>query len=295
MGELGFNKFFGAALATFLLIFGLNEVSTYLFGGGGHHGEHHYESNNEWAAANFHGYRIDIPEASSGGAADVEEPPLDLGLLLASADPAAGETVLKRECGACHTWNSGGGNGTGPNLYGVIGRDIATGADFRYSGALSGVDGNWTYEQMNEWLAAPTSFARGTTMSYAGLRSPRNDKARVDVMAYLASVSPNAPAFPDPLPVEVVTEETVTNAVEGIGTETGEAIEGVEETAAAVTENAGEAADGVIDTVAEGIDAATDTVVDAAEEAGTELLEEAVDTAEGIVDGAVDEATDGDR
>ena len=102
MGELGFNKIFGAALATFLFIFGLNEVSTYVFGEGGHHGEHHYECPNDWAKEKFHGYRIDIP---CGASADTdEEPVFDLGLMLASADAAAGETVLKRQCATCHTW-----------------------------------------------------------------------------------------------------------------------------------------------------------------------------------------------
>ena len=89
--------------------------------------------------------------------------------MLASADPAAGEVVLQRQCKTCHTWNEGGANGTGPNLYGVIAKDIASNDSFRYSNALSGVEGEWTYEKMNDWLANPGAFARGTSMAYVCL------------------------------------------------------------------------------------------------------------------------------
>lgn len=279
MGELGFNKFLGAALGTFLFIFALNEASTYIFGGGGHHDDGHYECPNDWAEEKFHGYRIDIPCGSTGGGQD-EGPVFDLGLMLASADPAAGETVLQRQCATCHTWNEGGANGTGPNLYGVIGKDIATKDGFTYSGALSGVEGNWTYEQMNDWLTNPGAFARGTSMAYAGLRSPRRDSDRVNVMAFLASTASNAPAYPAPLVTETAAEET-SDPVEGDVVVEGGTVEG-----------------GVV--AVEGLEVpATDTtlVPDAATQAGRELspaildaAQEAADNAEAAIDGAEEAA-----
>lgn len=230
MGTLGFNKFFGAALATFLLIMGLNELATNVFGGGGHHGESEYSSQNEWAEAKFHGYRIDIAEVTSG-ADGGEGAGFDLGFALANADPAAGEIVLNRQCATCHSWNKGGANGTGPNLYGIIGRDIASASGFSYSSALSGLEGEWTYDNINAWLTNPGSFARGTSMAYAGLRSPRRDGDRSNLIAYLASASPGAPEFPAALETapegdaegeaateatetgdQTITEETVENA-----------------------------------------------------------------------------------
>ena len=292
MGELGFIKFFGAALATFLFIFALNEVATYVFGGGGHHDDHHYESQNDWAAAKFHGYRIDIAETSSGGGEE-EGPVFDLGLMLAGADPAAGETVLKRQCATCHTWNEGGANGTGPNLHGVIGNDIASASGFNYSGALSGIEGEWSYDQMNAWLTNPGSFARGTSMAYAGLRSPRRDKDRVNVIAYLASTSAGAPAFPAPLATDTAAEESESNAVEGTVTETDEAtepvieaVEGAEDASAnIIIDAANEATESLVETAT---DAATGTLEGAAEDAGSNLLDQAVDTAEDIVEDATD-------
>jgi cytochrome c len=278
MGELGFNKFFGALLATLLLILGLNEVSNLVFStGGGHHDDHQYDSQNDWAASKFHGYRIDIAEAAGGGSDDPEDV-FDLGLMLASADVAAGERAM-RQCAQCHSWNEGGPTGTGPNLHGIMNADIAAKPGFAYSGALSGIDGKWTYEAMNDWLTNPGAFARGNKMSFAGLRSPRKDAERVNIIAYLASVSPNAEAFPAPLVTEASAEETD-------ATET--TIEG------AVTEAAGE---GTPETTLEESVPTPETglleqIVESAEDAGSEALDNAADMTGSILEDAVETAED---
>src|SRR4051812_43677504 len=49
--------------------------------------------------------------------------------LMAKADAAAGEKVSK-VCGSCHVFTKGGGNGIGPNLFGVVGRARATAAGY---------------------------------------------------------------------------------------------------------------------------------------------------------------------
>src|SRR3546814_10573650 len=59
------------------------------------------------------GYPIEDAEAGAGGG----ESAVPLANLLAAADPAKGETVFAK-CAACHTINSGGANGIGPNLFG---------------------------------------------------------------------------------------------------------------------------------------------------------------------------------
>ena len=60
----------------------------------------------------------------------------------------------------------------------------------------------WAYEDLNEWLTSPSSYLRGTTMAFAGIS---RDDERASVIAYLASQSPNAPAFPEPLPEDEAT------------------------------------------------------------------------------------------
>src|SRR5206468_12801262 len=67
---------------------------------------------------------IAVPEAAGGtGGAAPAEPPI--GVLMASADPARGEALVKGQgCVACHSFNEGGAAGVGPNLYGVLGAPL---------------------------------------------------------------------------------------------------------------------------------------------------------------------------
>jgi cytochrome c len=118
----------------------------------------------------------------------------DLGTLLAAADPAAGEKVFAK-CSSCHTANQGGANGIGPNLYGTVGEPIGKGkAGFAFSGALSGHGGNWTYENLFDWLKSPSAFAPGTKMTFAGLSKPED---RANVIAYLKQQG-GGPDYPAP-------------------------------------------------------------------------------------------------
>nr|WP_166179274.1 cytochrome c family protein [Altererythrobacter segetis] len=118
----------------------------------------------------------------------------DLGTLLAAADPAAGQKIFAK-CSSCHTIDQGGANGIGPNLYGTVGEPIGMGkAGFAFSGALSGHGGNWTYENLFDWLKSPNAFASGTKMTFAGLSSPED---RANVIAYLKA-NGGGPDYPAP-------------------------------------------------------------------------------------------------
>jgi cytochrome c len=120
-----------------------------------------------------------------------------LATLLASADLAAGEQVFAK-CSACHTVTPGGATGIGPNVHAIMGAPIAAGS-FAYSSDLSAVGGNWTWEQMDAWLASPRKFAAGTKMSFAGLGKPED---RANLMAWLNTQGSNIPLPPPPPPEE---------------------------------------------------------------------------------------------
>lgn len=122
-----------------------------------------------------------------------EEPLAPIAPLLASADVAAGEALAKRQCASCHSFNEGGKNGVGPNLYGIMGRPHGGVAGFTYSAALKGKPGPWNFEEMNAWLKKPAAYIPGSRMAYAGLNS---DKQRADIILYLRSLA----ATPVPLP-----------------------------------------------------------------------------------------------
>jgi cytochrome c len=136
----------------------------------------------------------DEPEpASQPAAAPAPAPALDsITALLASADPAAGEKATKR-CVICHTFNEGGKNKTGPNLWNIIGKDKGAVDGFRYSDALRDKGGAWSYEDMDAFLASPKGFVKGTRMSFTGIKSAAD---RAALIAYMRQQS-NSPL---PLP-----------------------------------------------------------------------------------------------
>ncbi|WP_428027526.1 c-type cytochrome [Altererythrobacter sp.] len=175
------------------------------------------------------GYVIEAGEEGGGEAAGP-----DLGTLLATGDPAAGEKIFAK-CTACHTVDQGGANGIGPNLFGVMGKPIGKHvAGFAYSSALSDHGGDWTWENLDAWLASPRGFANGTKMSFAGLSKPED---RANVMLFLESKG-GAPAKPAPAAAEEAGAESA-SADEG-ATESEAAAEAVaEQDAAAQTEEAG--------------------------------------------------------
>lgn len=135
------------------------------------------------------------PEAAAGGEAKPAGPG-PIAALLATADVKTGDQFAHRVCVACHTFDKGGKNGVGPNLYGVVGGPHDHEAGFNYSPAMEKFKGQpWTFDALNEWLFKPSAYAPGTRMSYAGIT---NDKQRADVIAYLRSLSDNPVALPPP-------------------------------------------------------------------------------------------------
>ncbi|GAA0269567.1 hypothetical protein GCM10009127_06950 [Alteraurantiacibacter aestuarii] len=171
------------------------------------------------------GYVIEGVEAAGGADAGPS-----LATLLASADVAAGESTFAK-CSACHTIAQGGADGIGPNLWGVLGKPVGQhAAGFDYSSALADHGGDWSYENMDHWLASPRAFANGTKMSFAGLSKPEE---RANVIAYLLA-NGGGPALPVPEVAEPAADEAAVEgeAVDGAAVE-GEAAAGEEAAAAA--------------------------------------------------------------
>ena len=107
---------------------------------------------------------------------------LILTISAAPAFAATGPDVFNDKCGDCHTLDPP--SGTAPSLKGVVGRKVASLADFQYSDALKAKTGAWTPDNLDAFLAAPQSFAPGTAM-YGGASDPNDRKAIID---YLTSV-----------------------------------------------------------------------------------------------------------
>jgi cytochrome c len=135
---------------------------------------------------------------ATGAAAAV--PKLDpVAPLLAAATADAGKGVAQRQCASCHSFDKGGRNAVGPNLWNVVAAPKGQAQGFRYSAALQasagkgGDEGKWTYENLNAFLANPKGYINGTLMAYAGLRSAQD---RANVIAYLRSQADSPAALP---------------------------------------------------------------------------------------------------
>ncbi len=124
---------------------------------------------------------IEAPAASAK--ADAEDQP-SLGALLAEADAESGKKAA-RKCTACHTFDQGGANRVGPNLYGILNDDVARTAGFSYSAALKDRDGGWTFEVLDAFIANPRAAMPGTRMAFAGIRRAGE---RADLLLYMRSL-----------------------------------------------------------------------------------------------------------
>ena len=134
------------------------------------------------------------PLPSTGTAAGAITPVADLATLLATADPNAGKAKMQL-CASCHDVTPGGPNRIGPNLWGVVGRGVASHGGFAYSAAMKKHGGTWSYQDLFDFLASPARDIPGTRMNFAGLRRPED---RAAVIRYLATLGNGAPPLPKP-------------------------------------------------------------------------------------------------
>ena len=139
------------------------------------------------------GFEIAAKEEGKGGEAKPAAAPSEpIEKLLASASVEKGQAAAK-VCQTCHTFEKGGPNRVGPNLYGIVGDHKGEGRGFNFSAPLKAKGGTWTVDDLNQFIANPKGFVPGTAMGFAGIQK---DSQRADVIAYLNSLSDN----PKPLP-----------------------------------------------------------------------------------------------
>ncbi|GGE09774.1 cysteine desulfurase [Aureimonas endophytica] len=177
------NKIFGAILGVVFVLFGGSLLAEAWFSS---------------EAPEKPGYAIqalETPAAGGGAGADANAVP-PAAQILASASADAGLAQFKK-CQACHSGEKGGPNKVGPDLWGVVGRPIASHEGFSYSAGLKDFagqgDGKWDFEKLNHFIHGPKDYVKGTAMGFAGIK---NDKDRGDLLAYLRTLSDN----PEPLP-----------------------------------------------------------------------------------------------
>ncbi|MBD1166896.1 cytochrome c family protein [Pelagibacterales bacterium SAG-MED09] len=169
MDSFEINKIVAAILMVALLVIGIGKLSNIIF----------YVDKPETPA-----YVVEVEQASVNSTqqtSDTTEEKIDISSLMAMGDIATGEKVFKK-CAACHSIVKGGKNNIGPALYNVVGRQVGSITDYKYSKALSEYNKEWTIEELNGYLIKPAKWIKGTKMAFAGLRK---EKDRASVIKYL--------------------------------------------------------------------------------------------------------------
>jgi cytochrome c len=99
---------------------------------------------------------------------------------------AANGERMYRACAACHSLEPDK-NMTGPSLADVWNRKSGGLPSFpRYSAALKSAGIIWNDDTLNEWIKDPQHFIPGNTMTFPGMKEPRQ---RADLLAYLKDAS----------------------------------------------------------------------------------------------------------
>ena len=176
MDSFELNKILGAILGTCLILLTLNIGAGAIFAP---------------EKPSKPGFNIAVKEAEGNKGGD-KEPEQPIETLLAKASVEKGQAAAK-QCQACHTFEKGGPNRVGPNLWNIVNRARASESGFNYSAAMKGKSGNWSFDELNKFLANPRGYIPGTAMTYAGISRPEQ---RADLIDYLHTLADN----PVPLP-----------------------------------------------------------------------------------------------
>jgi cytochrome c len=138
------------------------------------------------------GFAIAAKEPGGDKAAP-KAPEQPIEALLATASVEKGQQTA-RQCQACHTFEKGGPNRVGPNLWGIVGDNRGEGrGGFNFSAAMKAKGGKWTFDELNKFLTDPRAYIPGTAMTFAGLS---RESQRADVIAFLDTQTDH----PVPLP-----------------------------------------------------------------------------------------------
>ena len=177
MDSFELNKIAGAVLGVLTFTLGLNVFADILFS------QH---------APEQPGFEIVVKEGGSGAAQAAAPADVPIAQLLGAASAERGAAVAKK-CAACHNFAEGAGAKVGPDLYGIVGRPVASAEGFAYSAALKAHGGTWSFQDLSDFIKNPKADIPGTAMGFAGLAK---ETERADLLVYLNTLSHS----PQPLP-----------------------------------------------------------------------------------------------
>ncbi len=96
---------------------------------------------------------------------------LPITVLATECDVNAGQEVFKK-CTACHTTEKTNSHFVGPNLNGLIGREIGKVEGFKFSRQMRKDNRVWDQALFDEFITAPAEMFSRTRMGFAGIKDP---------------------------------------------------------------------------------------------------------------------------
>ena len=112
--------------------------------------------------------------------------------LLSKASADNGKAIFGK-CKSCHVAEKGKASTVGPNLWGVVNRPKGSFEGFKYSEGMKAKGGNWTFEDLGNFIHNPKGYVTGTKMVFNGLEAAADE---ADVIAYLATLADTPVALP---------------------------------------------------------------------------------------------------
>ena len=161
------NKIIVSIALVIILVIGINKITDVIF----------FVEKPENSA-----YQVASVDTSSNASSDeinaTDNESGNVVAFFASTTAADGEKIFKK-CAACHSIAEGGGNKIGPALWGVLGRQAGSVSEYKYSKAMAAHGKKWSVEEMDGFLTKPKDWIKGTKMSYAGLKKPKERAALI--------------------------------------------------------------------------------------------------------------------
>ena len=106
-----------------------------------------------------------------------------------AAAPSAGERAYQK-CYACHSLEGPDPTTEGPSLKGIVGREVAAEAGFRYSTAMldyAGRQATWDRETLDAFVADPQAIVPDNEMGFFGIADPTERRVLLDYLAATGS------------------------------------------------------------------------------------------------------------
>lgn len=102
---------------------------------------------------------------------------------------SSGEALFATNCSGCHKVGDGTSHRIGPDLWGVIGRKVASADSFvGYSPGLTALGGKWTEERLNKFIENPQAMVPGSAMEIEGIADADSRARIIDYLKHAEKV-----------------------------------------------------------------------------------------------------------